>query len=162
MTSPSGWTEPETEPGPEPTPEPERVEDDRLLRAMADLDNLRKRTQREVARARDDERSLVVNQWLPVIDDLDRALEHATADAREHDGLTEGLRVVRDHALAVLARLGYPRFGAIGEPFDPARHEAVSAVEADAPPGTVVAVVRPGYGTPEGVLRPAGVVVARS
>jgi molecular chaperone GrpE len=72
------------------------------------------------------------------------------------------VRVVRDHALDVLARLGFPRFEDIGERFDPARHEAVGAIEADAPPGTIVAVVRPGYGTPEVILRPAAVVVARS
>jgi molecular chaperone GrpE len=61
----------------------------------------------------------------------------------------------------VLARLGFPRFENPGERFDPSRHEAVGAIEADAPAGTVVAVVRPGYGTPERVLRPAAVVVAR-
>jgi molecular chaperone GrpE len=61
----------------------------------------------------------------------------------------------------VLARLGFPRFEDVGERFDPSRHEAVGAIEADAPAGTVVAVVRPGYGTPETVLRPAAVVVAR-
>jgi molecular chaperone GrpE len=101
-----------------------------------------------------------VGEWLPVIDDLDRALEHVPDD--EQDGLANGVRAVRDHALDVVARLGFPRFEDVGERFDPARHEAVSAVEADAPPGTVVAVVRPGYGTPEVILRPAAVVVARA
>ena len=132
--------------------------DERLLRAMADLDNLRKRFQREVVREREAERSRVAAEWLPVIDDLDRALEHVPADRR--DALSDGVRVVRDHALDVLARLGFPRFEAVGERFDPARHEAVGAVDADAPPGTIVAVVRPGYGTPEVILRPAAVVVA--
>ena len=64
---------------------------------------------------------------------------------------------MRDQALAVLARLGFPRFETLGERFDPTRHEAVGAIDADAPPGTVVAVVRPGYGTPETMLRPAAV-----
>jgi molecular chaperone GrpE len=68
---------------------------------------------------------------------------------------------VRDRAVAVLARLGFPRFEDVGERFDPFRHEAVGAIEADAPAGTILAVVRPGYGTPETVLRPAAVVVAR-
>ena len=49
----------------------------------------------------------------------------------------EGVRVVRDHALAVLAQLGFPRFDATGTLFDPARHEAVSVVDSDARPGTV-------------------------
>jgi molecular chaperone GrpE len=134
--------------------------DPRLLRAIADLENLRKRFQREVVREREAERARAVGEWLPVIDDLDRALEHVPDD--EQDGLANGVRAVRDHALDVVARLGFPRFEDVGERFDPARHEAVSAIEADAPPGTVVAVVRPGYGTPELILRPAAVVVARA
>jgi molecular chaperone GrpE len=99
----------------------------------------------------------VAAAWLPIVDDLDRALEHLPDD----NGFTAGVRAVRDHALVVLAGLGFPRFEPLGERFDPMRHEAVSAVEADAPAGTVVAVVRPGYGSGEVILRPAAVVVAR-
>jgi molecular chaperone GrpE len=131
-----------------------------LLRALADLDNLRKRFEREVAREREAETARVAVEWLPVIDDLDRALEHVPEDAQ--DGLATGVRAVRDHALNVLDRLGFPRYEDVGERFDPARHEAVGGVEADAPPGTIIAVVRPGYGRPEVILRPAAVVVARS
>ena len=140
---------------------PSVLDDGRLLRAMADLDNLRKRFEREVVRERAAERSRVAAEWVPVVDDLDRALDHATADESAPPAFAEGLRAVRDHALAVLSRLGFPRFEDLGEQFDPSRHEAVGAIEADAPAGTVVAVVRPGYGTPERVLRPAAVVVAR-
>jgi molecular chaperone GrpE len=140
---------------------PSVLDDGRLLRAMADLDNLRKRFHREVVREREAERSRVAAEWVPVVDDLDRALDQATADDSAPAGFTEGLQAVRDHAVAVLARLGFPRFENPGERFDPSRHEAVGAIEADAPAGTVVAVVRPGYGTPERVLRPAAVLVAR-
>jgi molecular chaperone GrpE len=135
--------------------------DERLLRAMADLDNLRKRFVREVARARDAERIRVATEWLPVVDDLDRAVQHAP-DGDDGHPLTEGVRAVRDHAIEILSRLGFPRYGKVGEQFDPSRHEAVSAVDRGGPPGTVVAVVRPGYGNEETILRPAGVVVARS
>jgi molecular chaperone GrpE len=145
------------------------IDDDRLLRALADLDNLRKRFQREVGREREAERFRVASEWLPVVDDLDRAVEHVTEEAAKAaengDGqpgsVPEGLRVVRQHALDVLARLGYLRFGDVGDRFDPVRHEAVGAVDADAEPGTVLAVVRPGYGTAEVILRPAAVVVAK-
>jgi molecular chaperone GrpE len=161
MSSPSAWTEPDSvEPAGGPAYSPPAggdappsstgaspaetarpsADDERLLRAMADLDNVRRRFH----------------------DDLDRALEHAMTVANAPQGILDGLRAVRDHALAVLARLGFPRFEDVGAQFDPARHEAVSAVEADAPPGTVVAVVRPGYGSGEAVLRPAAVVVARA
>ena len=137
--------------------------EDRLRRALADLDNLRKRYEREVERERLTERMHVARQWLPVVDDLERALEHlAAADDGDQRAVIEGVRVVRDRALTVLAQLGFPRFDATGEPFDPARHEAVSVVDSDARPGTVVGTIRPGYGAGEVVLRPAGVVVARA
>jgi molecular chaperone GrpE len=127
-------------------------------RAVADLDNLRKRTALRAHRDRDDERSAVVAHWLPVLDNLDLALAHADADRRS---IVDGVRAVREQALKVLDQLGYPRFGEVGEAFDPARHEAVAAVPGpDAPAGTVVQVVRPGYGDGVRMLRPAAVVVA--
>jgi molecular chaperone GrpE len=131
----------------------------RLRRALADLDNLRKRYERELARERAAARAQAAGEWLPVVDNLDRALLHADADLA---GVVEGVRAVRDQAVAVLARLGFPRYEETGEPFDPVRHEAVGLVEPrpDIRPGTVVEVVRPGYGTEEAVLRPAGVIVA--
>jgi molecular chaperone GrpE len=143
----------------EPEQAPPKV-DEQLLRAMADLDNLRKRFYREIAREREAERLRVAGEWLPVVDGLDRAIEHAPDD--EQNGLVEGVRAVRDQALEILARLGFPRFEDVGEQFDAKRHEAVSAVTTDAEPGTIVAVVRPGYGAPEVILRPASVVVAGS
>ena len=115
-----------------------------LRRTLADLDNLRKRVDREIARERAAERATVAARWLPVVDNLDRALEHAGPDS---DALVDGVRAVRDQAVGILARLGFPRYDDVGDPFDPARHEAVGALPADAPPGTVVAVVRPGYGS---------------
>jgi molecular chaperone GrpE len=132
--------------------------DDRWRRALADFDNLNKRLAREVARTRSDERDRVVALLLPVVDNLELALEHATADPA---ALIEGIRSVRDQAVAVLEHLGFGRRDEVGVPFDPARHEAV-AIQADAgvAPGTVVRVVRPGYGNDDRQLRPAAVVVA--
>jgi molecular chaperone GrpE len=131
-------------------------------RALADADNLRKRFAREAERIRAQERAEVARRFLPVIDDLDRALEHAGRAETDPAGIVGGVRAVRDEALRVLADLGFPRRDDAGERFDPARHEAVGAVPAgDAPPGTVVQVVRPAYGFGENQLRPAMVVVAR-
>jgi molecular chaperone GrpE len=147
----------------EPAEDTVEILEDRLRRALADLDNLRKRYLREVERERFTERMDAARQWLPVVDDLERALEHlAVAEENDRRAIIEGIRVVRDRALAVLAQLGFPRFDATGEAFDPTRHEAVSVVDSDAPPGTVVGTVRPGYGAGEIVLRPAAVVVARA
>ena len=142
----------------QPTAEVVELED-RWRRALADLDNLRKRYARELDREREAERARVASAWLPVLDNLERALAH-TGD--ERGSLVEGLRSVRDQAVGVLAALGYPRKDEVGVPFDPARHEAVSVVDdAEAAPGTVVRVLRPGYGEGERQLRPAAVVVAR-
>ena len=133
--------------------------EDRWLRAVADLDNMRKRFVREAEQMRADERARVAALWLPVLDNLELALSHAGADPA---AIVDGVRGVRDQALEVLARLGYPRLVDEGRPFDPSRHEAVAVLPAtDTPAGTVVQVVRPGYGSDEQLLRPAAVVVAK-
>ncbi len=131
--------------------------ENRLRRALADLDNLRKRFQRELSRERSAERAEVLAAWVPVVDNLDRALEHADGQA---DALVEGLRAVRDQAIQVFARFGYPRFEDVGRPFDPKRHEAVATAEGGEQPGTVLAAVRPGYGTDDDILRHGAVIVS--
>jgi molecular chaperone GrpE len=133
--------------------------EDRWRRALADFDNLRKRVARESLQQRDDERARVAARWLPVLDNLELALQHAGADPA---AIVAGVQAVRDQALAVLADLGYPRRADENEPFDPSRHEAVAVLpDTNYPPGTIVHVIRPGYGTDERQLRPASVVVAK-
>jgi molecular chaperone GrpE len=133
--------------------------EDQWRRALADFDNLRKRVARESSAQSEAERARVAAQWLPVVDNLDLALEHAATDP---SAIVQGVRAVRDQALDILARLGFPRRSDVGERFDPARHEAVGVQSVpDAPAGIVVQVVRPGYGTGEHLLRPAAVVVAK-
>jgi molecular chaperone GrpE len=133
--------------------------EDARLRALADLDNMRKRCAAQIRRADEEARAAVATQWLPVIDSLDLALTHATADPAT---IVDGVEAVREQALGVLARLGFPRRDDRGARFDPTRHEAV-ATRPD--PGTeadmVAEVVRPGYGEGDHQLRPAQVVVAR-
>ena len=133
--------------------------EDQRLRALADLDNLRKRCASQVSGARAETRAEVAARWLPVVDNLERALDHAHADP---GSIVEGIRAVLEQAMSVLSQLGFPRRDDLGTPFDPARHEAIAAVsEADAPAGSVIDVVRPAYGEGERQLRPAQVVVAR-
>jgi molecular chaperone GrpE len=113
-----------------------------------------------VERAEADARAQVARQWLPVVDNLERALEHAEADPRT---IVEGIRAVRQQALGVLASIGFPRRDDTGATFDPVRHEAIAATyDPRVPAGTVVQVVRPGYGEPDRLLRPAQVVVAKA
>jgi molecular chaperone GrpE len=135
--------------------------EDRWRRAVADLDNLRKRYARELGRERAAERELVTAAFLPVLDNIDRALEHADADPRS---IVEGVRALREQALAVVSGLGYGREDEVSVPFDPSRHEVVGVVDADSSgtaPGSVAAVLRPGYGAPGRQLRPAAVTVAQ-
>lgn len=159
----------EAEPGPDAAtataaPEDEyaaalREAEDRWRRTLADLDNLRKRHAKELEREAAAERARTAAAFLPVIDNLELALSHATADP---DAIVEGVRAVRDQAVNVLERLGYPRHAETGVPFDPARHEVVGVVrDSDADPNTVVQVLRPGYGDAERQLRPAAVTVAK-
>jgi molecular chaperone GrpE len=132
--------------------------EDRWRRAAADLDNQRKRSVRDLEDARKQERARVASAFLPLLDDLERALEYAP-DAE--DPLLVGIDAVLQQAVHTLARLGYPQIDAAGAPFDPREHEVVSVERNSAlPAGTVVNVVRPGYGSPGNVLRPAAVVVS--
>lgn len=133
--------------------------EDRWRRALAEIDNLRKRHTRELERERVAERERTAAALLPIIDNLDLALAHAQADP---DSIRQGVEAVRDQAVDTLARLGFPRYGEPGVPFDPSRHEVVGVVEdPDAEPGTVVEVVRPGYGDSGRQLRPVAVTVAK-
>ncbi|MEV6742757.1 nucleotide exchange factor GrpE [Streptomyces sp. NPDC051104] len=159
----------EAEPGPDAATGPAAAEDeyaaalkeveDRWRRALADLDNLRKRHARELERERAVERARTAAAFLPVLDNLELALNHAGSDP---GAIVEGVRAVRDQAVSILERLGYERHAETGVPFDPSRHEVVGVVQdPDVEPGTVVEVLRPGYGEAERQLRPAAVTVAK-
>lgn len=131
--------------------------EDRWHRAAADLDNTRKRAARELALARDAERARAASVFLPVVDGLEDAVTYATG---VNAALAEGMESIREQAIDALERLGYSRIDEVGVPFDPRIHEVVSVVErGERPPRTVVAVPRLGFGSPERLLRPAGVVV---
>src|SRR5690349_13416031 len=131
-----------------------RVED-RWRRAVADLDNLRKRYARELDRERNSERSRVAGVWVPIVDDLERALAH---DGGQSNAVIEGVRTIVDQAVKILDQLGYPRDEETGVAFDPQRHEVVGMISVpNTEPGTVVEVLRPGYGQGPNQLRPAAV-----
>ena len=132
--------------------------EDRFKRALADLDNYRKRSARELDRLLAERGDALLREWFEVVDGLDRALRR-----KPDNPLYEGLRAVLDQVESILERHGVRRIGAGGEPFDPNRHEAVDVRETDAlPDRTVVEVVRSGFARDDRVLRPAQVVVARA
>jgi molecular chaperone GrpE len=132
--------------------------EDNWRRTAAELDNFRKRCAKDLVRARQQERARTAAGWLPVLDNLELALEHASSDP-EH--IIEGVRAVHQQALSVLANLGFPRRDDTGKAFDPAVHEAVGTIaDQELVPGTVAHVVRAGYGSDDEILRPSAVVVA--
>ncbi len=128
-------------------------------RTQADFENYRKRVAREAAAAQERGVCALAKELLPALDNLDRALEAAAQD----DPLLQGVRLVRSELTAALARVGIESFSPVGEPFDPAVHEAMAT--AAQPPGgaqsgTVVEVYQPGYRLGASIMRPARVVVA--
>ena len=133
---------------------------DLYLRSVAELDNMRKRTQREVENASRYGLEKFAQELLPVKDSLDLAIENAPrADARS---LAAGQEATQQLLAKAFEKLGIKELDPHGEPFDPARHEAVMAQEsATAEPDTVIQVVQRGYELNGRLLRPARVIVAR-
>lgn len=133
---------------------------DRLLRALAEVDNVKRRTQRERDEYVRYANESLIRDLLPVLDNFDRALQ-AARGAGEAAKVVEGVTLIQRELLKVLERVGITRYSALGERFDPNRHEAAgSAVSVSQPPDTVVAELVPGYALNGRVLRPAQVVIA--
>lgn len=134
---------------------------DRLLRSAADFDNFRKRTARQEQETKERARVEALRTFLPVIDNVERALGFA----REMAGgerVAEGLQMVVRGFFDAFAGDGLARIEALGRPFDPTHHEAVGQVEtAETPAGCVAQELQAGYRLGERLLRPALVVVAK-
>ena len=133
---------------------------DRYLRSAADLENLRKRQKREIEDAKFDAKNKILKEMLPVVDNLERAIEHASASGA--NPIVEGVQLVLRQFTTAFERLEVTAIDAQGQPFDPNLHEAISQQESDQPPGTVVQVLQRGYRSGERLLRPALVVVAKA
>ena len=132
--------------------------DDSYLRLAADFDNYRKRVAREQVELTSRANERLLNELLPVLDDLERALEAAAE--HEEAKLEEGVRLVHRSLLGLVERHGLSEIETDGA-FDPHVHEALLAQPvADAEPGSVVEVLQKGYRLGDRVLRPARVVVA--
>lgn len=134
-------------------------------RTQADFENHRKRAARDAAAAGERAKSGLVRELLPVVDNLERALDAVAAGERDEGTpdahLADGVRLVHSELVAVLARNGVEPFDPRGERFDPELHEALSMRSEDgAEAGTVLDVVEKGYRLNGAVLRPARVVVS--
>ncbi|MEU5876000.1 nucleotide exchange factor GrpE [Spirillospora sp. NPDC047279] len=124
-----------------------------LKRLKAEYDNYRKRVDRDRVAVREQALANVLNELLPILDDIGRA--------RDHDELTGGFKSVGEALEAVTGKLGLERYGEKGEPFDPTVHEALMhSYSSDVTETSVANVLQPGYRIGERVLRPARVAVA--
>jgi molecular chaperone GrpE len=159
-------------PAPEPTPstalEREHAEmKDRLLRTLAEMENLRKRTEREVTDARHYGASSFARDILVVADNMRRALDTVPPDARAGaepamKALVDGVELTERELLKALEKNGVRQFTPQGEKFDPNFHQAMFEVpDASVPAGSIVQVVQPGYMIGERMLRPALVGVSK-
>jgi molecular chaperone GrpE len=178
VTGEAGARPPEGAAAPPPDLSAELAQaEDRYKRALADLDNYRKRSARDLQRRIDESTDVLLRDWLEALDSVERALrmepetlrmepetprmEPETLRMEPESPLFEGLRAVLAQMDAILERQGVQRIGAAGERFDPERHEAVGVRQTtELPDRTVVEVVRSGFARGDRVLRPAQVIVS--
>ena len=132
---------------------------DRLLRTAADFENWKKRAKKEVDEGAQRGREQLLKEILPVVDNLERALKHAASD----DPLAAGVKMVEKQLLSALEKFGITRFSAVGQPFDPAMHDAIQQIEtASFAPGTVAQDFASGYLSNGKLFRAAMVGVAKA
>jgi molecular chaperone GrpE len=140
---------------------------DRLLRTLAEMENLRKRTEREVAEARIYGNAGFARDVLAVADNMQRALDAIEPELRAGDAtemsLIEGVELTERELLKVLEKHGVKKFTPAGEKFDPNFHQAMYEVpDSELPAGHVAQVIQAGYMLGDRVLRPALVAVVKS
>lgn len=132
----------------------------RYLRSVADLENYRRRMTREKEELRQYSVAGLLEEFLPVLDNLDLGLQTA-ANHPEAANVAQGFAMVADQIRAILERNGVHEIKPEGEPFDPHQHESLShQLDSGVPEGHVVQVVRKGYSLNGKLLRPASVVVS--
>ena len=133
---------------------------DAWLRALADAENARKRAQADIAQARKYAAERIVEELLPVMDSLEAALGAAGAGP---DALRAGVELTQRQLRQAFERAGVAEVNpGAGQRFDPHRHQAMAAIEADQEPNTVLAVMQKGYTLHDRVVRPALVTVAKA
>ncbi len=135
---------------------------DQYLRTMADMDNLRKRTQREKEDLAKFANENILREILPVIDNLERAVEHA-GQAENSSSLFEGVQMTLTQFEQLLNKFGVEVVDAMGQIFDPAYHQAMGQLESEEHPvNTVIQQMQKGYQLNGRLLRPAFVMLAKA
>ncbi len=133
---------------------------DRVLRMQAEMENLRNRTSREINDVRRYASMPLLRDLLPVVDNIERAIR-AAENTNDAESLIEGFRMVAGQLDSVLAQHNCTLIDALGQPFDPNLHEAISQQPSDEhPAGTVILVTQTGYQLHDRVVRPSQVIVS--
>lgn len=140
---------------------------DEVLRAKAEMQNIRRRSEIDVEKAHKFALEKFVKELLPVLDSLEKAVEstegHEVQNEEVVARIKEGVDMTLDMFLRTLEKFNVEQINPVGEPFDPQRHEAMSMVpSSQAEPNTVIAVMQKGYALNERVVRPAMVMVAKA
>ncbi|MGU9869364.1 nucleotide exchange factor GrpE [Kluyvera ascorbata] len=143
--------------------EAETRERESVLRVKAEMENLRRRTEIDVEKAHKFALEKFVNELLPVLDSLDRALEVANKDNEEMAPMIEGIELTRKSMLDVVAKFGVQVVADINVPMDPNVHQAIAMVESeDVAAGNVLMVMQKGYTLNGRTIRAAMVSVAKA
>ncbi|MEX3018638.1 nucleotide exchange factor GrpE [Kluyvera sp. STS39-E] len=143
--------------------EAETRERESVLRVKAEMENLRRRTEIDVEKAHKFALEKFVNELLPVLDSLDRALEVANKDSEAMAGMVEGIELTRKSMLDVVAKFGVQVVADINVPMDPNVHQAIAMVESeDVAAGNVLMVMQKGYTLNGRTIRAAMVSVAKA
>jgi len=136
---------------------------ERFLRVSAEFDNYKKRAAREAAEFKKFANETLVKEILPILDNLERAIESSDTDSEAQNGLVEGVDMTLKEMLKVFEKFNVKPIDAVGEPFDPCFHQAVIQQESDShPENTVIKELQKGYLMHERLIRPAMVVVSSS
>jgi len=146
----------------------EKVENDvkeikeRYIRTLADIENLRKRTKKEVEDMKKYAITSLLKDFLPVVDNLKRAIEHVSEEDKKGNPLVEGVVLVYKQFQDALEKNSVKSFDSLNEIFNPTRHEALQMVENDElPNNTIVTEYEKGYLIGDRLLRPAKVIVTK-
>ncbi|HXW84160.1 MAG TPA: nucleotide exchange factor GrpE [Candidatus Binataceae bacterium] len=134
---------------------------DKYLRTLAEGENARKRIRTQAEESQRIQRENLLRELLPVVDNLERAIEHSR-EGDDSKSIVQGVEMVLKSLLDFLRAQGVTPLTAVGQPFDPARHEAVDHITTEThPANTVVDEFHRGYQIGERILRPARVSVAK-
>ena len=133
---------------------------EKVLRSQADMQNLRRRCEKDVEQAHKFGQERLIKELLPVIDNFERAVE--TAPEGTDAVVIDGIKMTQDALLSALKKFNVEQIDPMGTAFDPTFHQAVSIIEnADVEPNTVIAVMQKGYTLNERLVRPAMVIVSK-